>query len=177
MDLNDTTNRVIAVIVLLLVFIGGWWLIARNAVGSKAVSTNVPASSSEETDGEVMVKPEAPKAPSKPSAPAPVVTATNEELSVLDQPAGSSVQVRSATLAQNGWVAVRDSAGRVLGAARVDAGTHSNVAVDLLRATTAGEQYQVLVYVDNGDKEFDLRADTLVMKSDGSVAGASFTAQ
>jgi hypothetical protein len=36
--------------------------------------------------------------------------------------------------------------------------------------------YQVLVYVDDGDKSFDLHKDTLVMSSDGAVSGAMFSA-
>lgn len=174
MDLNDTTNRVIAVIVLLLIFIGGWWLIARNAVSSKVVAdkgamTDDSGKKSDVTTDTSSAKGDSMKEESK------SMTATTEMVSVLDQPAGNSVTVSSATLAQDGWLAVRDSEGRVLGAARLDAGTASDVMVELLRATEAGQHYQVLVYVDDGDKEFDLKKDTLVMKADGSVAGASFS--
>lgn len=86
------------------------------------------------------------------------------------------MSVSSATLSQTGWVAVRDSGGRVLGAARLDAGVHEAVQIPLLRNTVSGEHYQVLLYTDDGDKAFDLHIDALVMNSDGSIAGAAFTA-
>lgn len=97
-------------------------------------------------------------------------------VSVSDQPAGSFVTIASATLPQTGWVAVRDAAGKTLGAKRLDAGTAEAVQVPLLRNTVTGEKYQVLLYTDDGDKTFDLHKDTLVTNSDGTVAGASFTA-
>jgi hypothetical protein len=101
---------------------------------------------------------------------------SGEAVSVGDQPAGSYVMVKSVTLPQMGWVAVRDSSGRTLGAARFEAGTYSAVQVPLLRNTVSGEHYQVLLYIDDGDKVFDLHKDTLVMNADGSVAGTTFTA-
>jgi len=99
-----------------------------------------------------------------------------EAVSAGDQPAGSIVVVKSVTLSELGWVAVRDSNGRILGATRVDVGAHEAVQVELLRNTTTGEHYQVLLYTDDGDKAFDLHKDTIVTNSDGSVAGAAFTA-
>jgi len=95
---------------------------------------------------------------------------------VRDQPAGSFVVVASATLPQDGWIAVRDGNGRTLGAGWFAAGRHTAVQVPLLRNTQSGQTYQALVYSDNGDRVFDLHADTLVMNSDGSIAGASFAA-
>jgi len=76
-----------------------------------------------------------------------------------------------------GWIAVRDSNGRTLGAGRFEAGTHSNVEVPLLRTTLTGQSYQVLIYVDDGDRVFDLHSDILVTRSDGSVAGDVFSAR
>ena len=98
-------------------------------------------------------------------------------MTVADQPAGSVVKIASLTLSQLGWVAIRDSKGWVLGAGRFEAGTSSNVEVVLLRNTVAGEKYQVLLYSDDGDKQYDLHKDSLVMNADASVAGATFTAQ
>jgi hypothetical protein len=94
---------------------------------------------------------------------------------VADQPAGSIVAIHSVTLVKMGWVAVRDNEGRILGAARFDEGTHTGI-VELLRNTVAGNSYQVLLYVDDGDRAFDLHKDILVSESDGRVAGTTFVA-
>ncbi len=178
MDLNDTTNRVIVVIVLLLIFIGGWWLIARNAVNSRIIDDN---DKSAETTSNVVGTSTTVDTSAATSANTDVkvvtVAATTESVTVADQPAGHSVVVASATLAQVGWLAVRDDTGHVLGAARLDVGTHVNVIVDLLRVTARGDHYQVLVYADNGDGQFDLHKDTLVTKRDGGVVGATFAAK
>ncbi|PIR83728.1 hypothetical protein COU18_03580 [Candidatus Kaiserbacteria bacterium CG10_big_fil_rev_8_21_14_0_10_51_14] len=108
----------------------------------------------------------------------PSVAATgNESVTVVDQPAGSSVLVASVSVPQMGWVAVRDNNGHVLGAARVEAGTHASVVVPLLRVTESGGRYQVLLYTDDGDREYDLHKDSLLMRADASVVGAMFSAQ
>ena len=87
-----------------------------------------------------------------------------------------SIQVKKASLVQIGWIAVRDGNGRTLGAGRFEPGVHADVEVPLLRTTEAGQSYQALIYVDDGDKEFDLHKDILVTKDDGSVAGDIFSA-
>jgi hypothetical protein len=168
MDMNDTGNRVIAGIVVVLIVIGAWYL----GTTFKASSGKKTATTSTSTQN----------APSTSSASASAnanpqnVTVSGSAVSVKDQPAGSVVVVASATLPQMGWVAVRDADGKTLGAARLDAGTHEAVQVPLLRNTETGQKYQVLLYIDDGDKMFDLHKDTLVMNADGSVEGATFTA-
>lgn len=108
---------------------------------------------------------------------APTVVAEGNSVSVEDQPAGMSVMLASATLSQEAWIAVRDSMGRTLGAALFPAGTQKDVTVPLLRTTSAGENYQVLVYFDDGTKTFNLKTETIVLNPDGTVAGATFLAQ
>lgn len=173
-DLNDTGNRVIAGIALALIFIGGWWLIARNAAGGFAASSN-SNSVQEEGAPEDTVTPSPVLGPI--SEEAPTIAGSRESVSVEDQAAGMTVQIKAATLAQIGWIAVRDADGRTLGAGRFEAGAHEGVEVQLLRATKPGERYQVLIYVDDGDKTFDLHKDILVMRADGSVAGSIFGAK
>ncbi len=97
-------------------------------------------------------------------------------VSVSDQSAGMNVTVTSVSFSQAGWVAVRDSNGYILGAAWFPTGAMSDGSIPLLRATVAGEHYQVLMYADDGDKAFDFHIDTLITNSDGSVAGTTFTA-
>lgn len=167
MTVSERTYQAIIGVLVLALLVGAWWMFGtqRSAVqdttasGSTQLSGTTPnedtASSGSMTGG---------------------MTVSGDAVSVGDQPAGSFVVVGSATVPQMGWVAVRDSSGRVLGAARVEAGTHQAVQVELLRNTVAGEMYQVLVYVDDGDKVFDLHKDTLVMNADGAVSGAMFSA-
>jgi len=174
MDLNDTGNRVIAGIVVVLLLIGAWYLGTTHKVGSSMGWSSTGTTTT--------------TADSSASNTAQTTTGTNSTVSaadmqvgggaitVSDQPAGSFVVVKSVTLAQPGWVAIRDAAGKTLGAGYFAAGTQTAVQVPLLRNTTSGEKYQALIYADDGDRTFDLHKDTLVMNSDGSVAGASFTA-
>jgi hypothetical protein len=100
-----------------------------------------------------------------------------ESVNVSDQAAGSAVRVAMVTLSQRGWLAARDSSGKILGAARFEPGSNTGVSIPLLRPTVSGEKYQVLVYIDDGDNSFDLHKDTLVMNADGSVARTTFSAQ
>ncbi len=89
-------------------------------------------------------------------------TGGTTSLTAADQPAGDTVAVTGITVATESWVAVREADGsRVLGAARVAAGTKS-ATVELLRATVAGKGYEVVIYTDNGDRIFDMKKDALV---------------
>ena len=170
-DLNDTGNRIIAGILLAFIFVGGWWLIARSISTSDASDTKTSVETPTTTSSEEN------SATAAPVGDTPTIAASNESIDVVDQPAGKSVSVKKAKLAQTSWIAVRDGNGRTLGAARFEPGTHENVAVPLLRGTVAGQSYQVLMYVDDGNKKFDLHEDILVTKSDGSVAGDVFSAR
>jgi len=117
----------------------------------------------------------------------PVVTGTGpslavttevrgEMLSVLNQSAGASVTIDSMTLTRKSWIAVKDTTGRILGAGLFAAGTTKGD-VSLLRNTLAGQRYEVLIYVDDGDKQFDLHKDMLVTAIDGSPISTAFNAQ
>lgn len=163
MKISERTYQVIIGILALALLAGAWWIFGVQQSGTTAVAT--PGSQQSGSGG----------ATSGTGASSSAQVG-GDAVSVGDQPAGSFVIVESVAVPQMGWVAVRDSSGRVLGAARVEAGTHSAVQVELLRNTVAGEMYQVLVYVDDGDRSFDLHKDTLVMNADGAVSGAIFSA-
>lgn len=109
------------------------------------------------------------------------VQASNEAIAVSEQDAGSSVVVDEVTLSETGWVAIRemknDVMGNVLGAKRIqNPGTISRVSVELLRPTVAGETYAVVIYRDDGNANFDLNFDSLVVRGDDPVS-ATFEAQ
>lgn len=100
--------------------------------------------------------------------------ADGDSVNVVDQSAGKSAVIQSISLSKLAWVAIRDKNGWILGAERLEAGDHANVTVTLLRATMAGTSYEAVLYVDDGDRAFDLHKDSLVMKSDGSAVSAAF---
>jgi hypothetical protein len=171
MDMNDTGNRVIIGIVAALLVIGAWYLGTTYRPGSM---TSMQSTSTVTTSGSTSTNTNT--SITGATSGATQVAVGGEAVSVADQPAGGFVTVKSVTISQLGWVAVRDASGHVLGAVRVDAGTHTAVQVPLLRNTVSGQKYQVLLYADDGDKVFELHKDTLVMNADGTIAGASFTA-
>ncbi len=177
--MNDRGTQVIGAIIVAFLIIGAWYLGRTQSVPAmtetsgntsvatiQATSSTTTSTTDTKTSGAAVA-----------GATTPSTIASGESLTVSDQPAGSSVSVASATLAQEDWIAIRESSGRVLGAALFPVGTHTDVTVPLLRDTVSGERYQALIYIDADNNQFDLRTDTLVLNSDGSVAGTMFTAQ
>jgi hypothetical protein len=104
------------------------------------------------------------------------IASMGETVYATDQKAGNSVAIDSMSLTRKSWIAIKDTKGYILGAGLFQAGATSGV-VPLLRATTAGERYEVLIYVDDTDKIFDLHKDMLVVSADGSPVGSAFSAQ
>ncbi len=96
-----------------------------------------------------------------------------------NQPAGSRVLIRAAALAQPGWIAVHEdnngTPGKILGAARVDAGEYANGSVDLLRPTESGKAYYAMVHGDDGDKQFDHTKDLPVTDQSGNPVTVRFS--
>ena len=100
-------------------------------------------------------------------------------LAVDNQKAGDRVAVSSVTLEKDAWVAVHEDdggkPGRILGAQRFLAGTHSG-AVDLLRGTVAGGMYYAMLHADDGDHAFDVAKDVPIKDAGGDPVMAKFTA-
>ncbi len=172
MTFSERTYQISIGVLVLVILVGGWWAFDKKGLPIKGDATTLSEAVSQNSDAAADAT-----SGTRPVTPAASVAVSGDAVSVQDQSAGDTVRVDSATLPHMGWVAVRDGDGRVLGAARLEAGAHTTVQVELLRATETGERYQILLYVDDGDKAFDLHKDTLLMNADGSVSGAAFTAR
>lgn len=161
MDTNSSTQWVVVAIVAVVLIGGGVWLFMRDSGSDvNGAATTTPNSNSTTTVS----------TSSSGAISGTVTQPSGEAITVADQPAGDSVRVSSVNLSGTGWVAVRDSM-RIYGAARLNEGTSENVSIKLLRNIEAGKTYQVVVYVDDGDKVFDFKKDALV-----SGVSDSFTA-
>jgi hypothetical protein len=95
-----------------------------------------------------------------------------------NQIAGKIVSVENVKLTDNAWVVVREDVngkmGNILGAQWLPKGTDSATTVELLRGTTAGNTYYLVLYNDNGDRIFGKYTDT-PMKNKGEVIFKTFT--
>lgn len=117
-------------------------------------------------------------------------TVTNEDvtqtpfsthITVEDQEAGSAVIVGSVTLSEDGWIVVHEeNAGRIgnaLGAKRKDAGTHQNTVIPLLRDTQQSIRYWIVLYSDDGDRQFNLSTDFPLRDEVNNPITSSFMAR
>lgn len=108
-----------------------------------------------------------------------IPTPATSSIIVGEQVPGSTVNINLVSLPSDGWVVVHEVSGGVivnaLGAARRDAGSHEDVKVHLLRGTVSGGHYAVVLYTDNGDKEFSLVTDTPINDSNGGYLMTSFS--
>lgn len=107
------------------------------------------------------------------------VVSGSGSISVKDQKDGDFVLVSKIDIENDGWVAVREDSdngfGNILGALFVEAGSHSDVQVPLLRGTEAGNKYYVVLFADNGDRLFNHTVDPIIQK-DGEVVVSSMVA-
>jgi hypothetical protein len=174
---SERTYQIIIGVLVLIIIIGGWFMFARSSTSLFSGVNSATTTSSGSDSANVATSTSAAPAASSAQMTQATTAGSGESVEVYDQAAGKKVAVQSLTLNQPSWVAVRDASGRILGAGWFPAGTQKNVSVSLLRATAAGQRYQVLLYADDGDRKFDLHKDTLLTEADGSVAGTTFTAK
>ena len=98
---------------------------------------------------------------------------------VIDtQTPGITVLVEHVELNTAGWVVVHEiDSGHVLnalGAQRLDSGNHEGVVIELLRATDPGREYAIVLYSDNGNKEFEVRGDLPMIDVKGNPLMKAF---
>lgn len=100
-------------------------------------------------------------------------------VSAQNQVAGSQVIVPSVSVGVDTWVAVREEENgqmsNILGAKWIPAGDHVGVEVNLLRATAPGQNYYVVLYEDDGDKEFS-QINDVVITAGGNPVSDMFSA-
>lgn len=100
---------------------------------------------------------------------------------VTNQPYGSAVKVNAVSLESDGWIVVHEEKDglitNALGAARRDSGLQKNIVIPLLRDTTQGARYWIVLYADNGDRQFDLKTDFPLRDSTNNPITTSFKAQ
>lgn len=108
-----------------------------------------------------------------------VVTGTTPMIAVVGQPAGSRVAF-STLLNEAGWVVVHEDRagepGNILGAQWLPAGTHAGE-VTLLRNTETGKTYHVILYADDGDREFEVHGEAKLVVEGGNPISTTFVAQ
>ncbi len=165
METNNVTQWVIIGAAVIVLVVGGAWLVMRDrtpdVADTNVVATTTPTSTTVTADNNV---------------PKGTVTATSdgEAVTVANQAAGTSVALSSISLTRASWIAVRDDMS-ILGAAWFPSSATSG-SVDLQRATVSGKSYRVVIYVDDGDKKFDFKKDQLIT-ADGGPIGVAFDAQ
>lgn len=160
MDTNNrNTSLVIAGVVLVVVLIAGWWLFTGKDDADSTSGTST-TSGQNNTGGSNTATGTSGTSTGTGSNTATTTPASGETLAVNDQPAGASVALSAINVTASSWVAVRDDRS-ILGASRFEPGVSSGT-VRLIRGTTAGGTYQVVIYRDNGDKAFDFKSDSLV---------------
>jgi len=108
-----------------------------------------------------------------------VVTAVeSSHIGVRDQAFGSMVNVASVTLETDGWIVVHEEQNgfiaNALGAKRRDAGQHSNLMIPLLRDTVENSRYWIVLYTDDGDRQFNLQTDFPLRDSEETPITSSF---
>lgn len=176
---KTTTNWIIAGLVALVVIIGGGWLIARERSGTMAgVNATLTESTTTATAGTENSNPSSTKTSAGTKRVSnPTTAASGETISVSDQTEGASVTVADVSISKPTWVAVRDSRPWYLGWKLVKS-SQQNVVIPLQRNTAAGQSYEVVLFVDNGDGTFAIHGgDTLVVNSEGAAVSSTFKAK
>jgi len=168
---------------LLGIFIGNVW---RGKEKGELVINENTASTTEVASKASKQSASPVKAVEKNTAKKPITietTPSTKENSVTlfsEQLAGKTVSIERAVLSQDGWLVVRENKngefGRILGAIWLPKGTTDSAVVELLRDTETGKDYSILIYSDNGDRQFSTEKD-LPIKVGEKYVSKLFTAK
>ncbi len=102
----------------------------------------------------------------------------NNTIKVEDQEAGGVVQVSSVNMPESGWAVIHEIKDGIianaLGASFIEKGENNNVSVYLLRNTIEAGKYAVILYGDDGDREFSLTSDSPILDANGDFIMSEF---
>ncbi len=105
-------------------------------------------------------------------------TVGSDAIKVEDQKAGDIVQVSNINMPESGWVVIHEIKDGIianaLGASFVEMGENDNVSVYLLRNTTQAGEYAVILYGDDGDRQFSLTSDSPILDVNGDFIMSKF---
>lgn len=132
---------------------------------AEETSSDMSSSESTKENGSEMSED---KGGSSETTPAPTLKVGEGSVVVNDQKASASIALESATYpVSEGWIGVReynnDQLGYILGVVRFSEsqGLVPNELI-LQRSTTAGNRYAVVIYTEDGDRQFNLASDVQI---------------
>src|SRR3989344_6678587 len=164
--MSERIYQVIIGVLVLVILVGGAMVVANKSssgasdTNKESTDTSAGASAADDASGAVDLDTSSGSDTSSANGnTSKSTTAEGDAVSAADQAAIKVAIASSVTLSKLGWVAVRDSRGWILGAERLTAGTRQSVTITLLRGMEAGKVYEMVLYHDDGDMEFDLHKD------------------
>jgi len=167
---EDSKKTIVAFVVGLL--IGGllvWAFIGENRAEAPGVENEITneETTDETQSGETTTKPEAPVAETQVTS-SPALTVGEGAIVVNNQTASRQIAMVSATYPiAEGWIGVRDytngNLGGILGVVRFSEsqGLVPNEII-LQRPTRAGNTYAVVIFSDDGDRQFNSAGDVQI---------------
>jgi hypothetical protein len=167
---QDGQKTLVAFVVGLL--IGGMlvWAFSGPEATAPTADTNSDEEVAEKTDDKKTDSTDTTKKDDKVSTPAPILQVGDGSVTVEDQPASTKIALKGATYpVSEGWIGVReynnDRLGYILGVVRFSEsqGLVPNEII-LQRSTTAGSNYAVVIYTEDGDFNFNLATDVQIDK-------------
>lgn len=167
---NSTSAKVVtALIIGLIIGFGAgafWQAERRGSAVTEGTATVVDKKEAPVAAAKTETKQDAAVGASKPKDAATAAADGNAAILAQDQAAGDTALISQVISGEPVWVAVREEQsgefGNILGVAKIPGGTHRAVLVELLRPTSAGRKYFVVLYRDVGEAAFNYREDILI---------------
>lgn len=123
---------------------------------------------------------QAPQAPVTTEVTSPTPVALINSVSASGQPAGQTVTIASVTLKENGFIAIHEDAegkpGKVIGnSTLLQAGSYSNVTVNLTRVSKDDETLHPMLHSDDGDGTYGFPDEDFPIKDEqGNIVITKF---